>query len=117
MAEGEWREFATFAGPRLDKITHWDKVALIGDASHPLSGTSRCYSLTNYHALTAFQARLVLERRLPWRMVGSSHGPSSLLDLLLVLYAMLSRSLNKSGLPIMPRCKFGLKIMRKMASV
>ncbi|KAJ5969960.1 hypothetical protein N7501_006208 [Penicillium viridicatum] len=38
VTEGEWREFATFAGPRLDKITHWDKVALIGDASHPLSG-------------------------------------------------------------------------------
>ncbi|KAL3480803.1 FAD/NAD(P)-binding domain-containing protein [Aspergillus californicus] len=36
--EGEWREFATFAGPRLDTITGWNKVALIGDASHPLSG-------------------------------------------------------------------------------
>lgn len=36
--EGEWGEFATFAGPRLTKITGWDKVALIGDASHPLSG-------------------------------------------------------------------------------
>ncbi|KAJ5797152.1 uncharacterized protein N7518_005692 [Penicillium psychrosexuale] len=38
VPEGEWREFATFAGPRLNKITDWDKVALIGDASHPLSG-------------------------------------------------------------------------------
>ncbi|KAJ5747717.1 uncharacterized protein N7511_009413 [Penicillium nucicola] len=38
VAEGEWREFATFAGPRLEKITGWDKVVLIGDASHPLSG-------------------------------------------------------------------------------
>ncbi|KXG51829.1 Monooxygenase, FAD-binding [Penicillium griseofulvum] len=38
VTEGEWREFATFAGPRLNKITDWDKVALIGDASHPLSG-------------------------------------------------------------------------------
>ncbi|KAJ5189886.1 Monooxygenase FAD-binding [Penicillium cf. griseofulvum] len=38
VTEGEWREFATFAGPRLSKITDWDKVALIGDASHPLSG-------------------------------------------------------------------------------
>ncbi|KAJ5919352.1 FAD-binding monooxygenase [Penicillium verhagenii] len=36
--EGEWGEFATFAGPRLGKITGWNKVALIGDASHPLSG-------------------------------------------------------------------------------
>ncbi|KAJ6094952.1 hypothetical protein N7467_002465 [Penicillium canescens] len=38
VAEGEWREFATFAGPRLEKISGWDKVVLIGDASHPLSG-------------------------------------------------------------------------------
>lgn len=38
VQEGEWREFATFAGPRLDKITGWNKIALIGDASHPLSG-------------------------------------------------------------------------------
>ncbi|KAJ5457264.1 hypothetical protein N7530_012538 [Penicillium desertorum] len=38
VTEGEWREFATFAGPRLNKITDWNKVALIGDASHPLSG-------------------------------------------------------------------------------
>ncbi|KAJ5338937.1 FAD-binding monooxygenase [Penicillium brevicompactum] len=38
VQEGEWREFATFAGPRLDRITGWNKIALIGDASHPLSG-------------------------------------------------------------------------------
>ncbi|KAL4887104.1 hypothetical protein BJY04DRAFT_177307 [Aspergillus karnatakaensis] len=38
VQEGEWREFATFAGPRLNDITGWGKVALIGDASHPLSG-------------------------------------------------------------------------------
>ncbi|CAG7950984.1 unnamed protein product [Penicillium olsonii] len=38
VPEGEWKEFATFAGPRLDRITGWKKVALIGDASHPLSG-------------------------------------------------------------------------------
>ncbi|KAJ5714569.1 uncharacterized protein N7483_011750 [Penicillium malachiteum] len=38
VQEGEWGEFATFAGPRLSEITGWDKVALIGDASHPLSG-------------------------------------------------------------------------------
>ncbi|KAJ5663020.1 FAD-binding monooxygenase [Penicillium longicatenatum] len=38
VQEGEWGEFATFAGPRLSKITGWDKIALIGDASHPLSG-------------------------------------------------------------------------------
>ncbi|KAJ6105056.1 hypothetical protein N7486_003745 [Penicillium sp. IBT 16267x] len=38
VQDGEWGEFATFAGPRLSKITGWDKIALIGDASHPLSG-------------------------------------------------------------------------------
>jgi hypothetical protein len=25
---GEWREFATFAGPRLNKITDWNKAVL-----------------------------------------------------------------------------------------
>ncbi|KAH7144317.1 hypothetical protein B0J13DRAFT_607686 [Dactylonectria estremocensis] len=38
VPEGQWREFAGFAGPRLEKITAWNKVALIGDSSHPLSG-------------------------------------------------------------------------------
>jgi salicylate hydroxylase len=45
VTEGEWREFATFAGPRLNKITDWNKVALIGDASHPLSGKFICHNL------------------------------------------------------------------------
>jgi salicylate hydroxylase len=38
VPEGSWREFAMVAGPCLAEITAWDKVALIGDASHPLSG-------------------------------------------------------------------------------
>lgn len=39
VPEGSWREFAMFAGPRLDRVIGWDnKVVLIGDASHPLSG-------------------------------------------------------------------------------
>ncbi|KAL4959537.1 uncharacterized protein BDV14DRAFT_205612 [Aspergillus stella-maris] len=38
VQEGQWKEFATFAGPRLERITGWGRVALIGDASHPLSG-------------------------------------------------------------------------------
>ncbi|KAL4946604.1 hypothetical protein BDV06DRAFT_218071 [Aspergillus oleicola] len=38
VQEGDWKEFATFAGPPLEHITGWGKVALIGDASHPLSG-------------------------------------------------------------------------------
>lgn len=36
--EGSWREFRMVAGPCLEDITGWDKIALIGDASHPLSG-------------------------------------------------------------------------------
>ncbi|PYH41296.1 putative monooxygenase [Aspergillus saccharolyticus JOP 1030-1] len=38
VPEGAWREFAMAAGPCLQEIKGWDKVALIGDASHPLSG-------------------------------------------------------------------------------
>lgn len=38
VPEGQWREFALFAGPCLKDITAWNKVALVGDASHPLSG-------------------------------------------------------------------------------
>ncbi|CZR53485.1 uncharacterized protein PAC_03364 [Phialocephala subalpina] len=39
VPEGDWKEFSAFAGPRLEKLTGWDnKIVLIGDASHPLSG-------------------------------------------------------------------------------
>lgn len=40
VPEGQWREFSAFAGPRLEKLSAWDKVVLLGDASHPLSGKS-----------------------------------------------------------------------------
>ncbi|KAI4863452.1 FAD/NAD(P)-binding domain-containing protein [Hypoxylon rubiginosum] len=34
-----WREFAAFAGPELSQLTAWDnKVVLVGDSSHALSG-------------------------------------------------------------------------------
>jgi salicylate hydroxylase len=39
VPEGNWKEFSAFAGPRLTRVTGWDKIVLIGDASHPLSGT------------------------------------------------------------------------------
>ncbi|KAI2619623.1 FAD/NAD(P)-binding domain-containing protein [Hypoxylon sp. NC1633] len=36
---GGWREFAAFAGPELAQLTAWDnKVVLVGDSSHALSG-------------------------------------------------------------------------------
>ncbi|OWT37740.1 salicylate hydroxylase [Cryptococcus neoformans Bt1] len=37
-APEEWLEFAMFGGPRLDSVIHNGRIALIGDASHPLSG-------------------------------------------------------------------------------
>jgi salicylate hydroxylase len=40
VPDGLWKEFSSFAGPRLEKVTAWDKVVLIGDASHPLTGMS-----------------------------------------------------------------------------
>lgn len=40
VPEGNWKEFAAFAGPRLETLHGWDKVVLLGDASHPLSGVS-----------------------------------------------------------------------------
>jgi salicylate hydroxylase len=40
VEEGTWKEFSSFAGPRLGTLTKWGKVVLIGDASHPLTG--RC---------------------------------------------------------------------------
>ena len=39
VPQGGWREFAAFAGPELDTLTGWDdKVVLVGDSSHALSG-------------------------------------------------------------------------------
>lgn len=39
IPQGEWREFAAFAGPELASLTAWGgKVVLVGDSSHALSG-------------------------------------------------------------------------------
>ncbi|KXT06752.1 hypothetical protein AC579_10472 [Pseudocercospora musae] len=39
VPEGAWREFAAFSGPELDDLTSWNnKVVLVGDSSHALSG-------------------------------------------------------------------------------
>lgn len=40
VPEGGWKEFSAFSGPRLERLVGWGKVALLGDASHPLSGKS-----------------------------------------------------------------------------
>ncbi|KAJ4984819.1 hypothetical protein SVAN01_09692 [Stagonosporopsis vannaccii] len=39
VPKGGWREFAAFAGPEMDTLTAWEnKVVLVGDSSHALSG-------------------------------------------------------------------------------
>lgn len=39
VPQGGWREFAAFAGPELETLTAWNnKVVLVGDSSHALSG-------------------------------------------------------------------------------
>lgn len=39
VPSGGWREFAAFAGPELAQLTAWNnKVVLVGDSSHALSG-------------------------------------------------------------------------------
>ena len=39
VPQGNWREFAAFSGPELPQLTAWNnKVVLVGDASHALSG-------------------------------------------------------------------------------
>ncbi|KZM23417.1 Salicylate 1-monooxygenase [Ascochyta rabiei] len=39
VPQGGWREFAAFAGPELDTLVAWNnKVVLVGDSSHALSG-------------------------------------------------------------------------------
>ncbi|ORY32265.1 FAD/NAD-P-binding domain-containing protein [Naematelia encephala] len=37
-APDEWLEFAMFGGPRLESVVQGGRIALLGDASHPLSG-------------------------------------------------------------------------------
>ncbi|OAL56510.1 putative monooxygenase [Pyrenochaeta sp. DS3sAY3a] len=35
---GLWREFAAFAGPEMKSLSNWNKIVLVGDSSHALSG-------------------------------------------------------------------------------
>lgn len=54
-AKGETQEFALFSGPRLDSVVSHDAIALIGDASHPLSGAFGAgagFALEDVYALT-----------------------------------------------------------------
>lgn len=39
VPQRHWREFAAFSGPKLATLTGWnDRVVLVGDSSHALSG-------------------------------------------------------------------------------
>lgn len=54
-AEGETQEFALFSGPRLESVVFDNAIALIGDASHPLSGAFGAgagFALEDVYALT-----------------------------------------------------------------
>ncbi|KAH8879024.1 FAD/NAD(P)-binding domain-containing protein [Thozetella sp. PMI_491] len=54
-AEGDTQEFALFSGPRLEHVVSHGNIALIGDASHPLSGAFGAgagFALEDVYALT-----------------------------------------------------------------
>ncbi|KAH7316880.1 hypothetical protein B0I35DRAFT_451702 [Stachybotrys elegans] len=54
-AEGETQEFALFSGPRLERVVSHGNIAMIGDASHPLSGAFGAgagFALEDVYALT-----------------------------------------------------------------
>ncbi|KAK7425339.1 hypothetical protein QQZ08_008236 [Neonectria magnoliae] len=54
-AHGGTQEFALFSGPRLESVIALDAIALIGDASHPLSGAFGAgagFALEDVYALT-----------------------------------------------------------------
>ncbi|WWD22597.1 hypothetical protein CI109_107090 [Kwoniella shandongensis] len=59
-APDEWLEFAMFGGPRLESVIHNDRIALLGDASHPLSGAF------GSGAAFAFEDALILARAIEY---------------------------------------------------
>ncbi|KAJ5772520.1 FAD-binding monooxygenase [Penicillium odoratum] len=94
VQEGEWGEFATFAGPRLDRIIGWDKIALIGDASHPLSGAF------GSGATFAMEDGWILARALEYAQY-SSHPVKDALEIFNVIrspyYARMYEHLDEMG--------------------
>ncbi|KAK5658149.1 hypothetical protein OQA88_2122 [Cercophora sp. LCS_1] len=38
VPEGNWTEFAAYAGPAMESLVAWDKLVLVGDSSHPSAG-------------------------------------------------------------------------------
>lgn len=63
----EVKKFPLFAGPRLSKVTSHDSIALVGDASHPLSGAFGAgagFALEDVYVLTQ-AVKWAHERGLP----------------------------------------------------
>ncbi|KAF5859772.1 hypothetical protein ETB97_002435 [Aspergillus alliaceus] len=63
----EVKKFPLFAGPRLPKVTSHDSIALVGDASHPLSGAFGAgagFALEDVYVLTQ-AVKWAYERGLP----------------------------------------------------
>ncbi|KAF7560557.1 hypothetical protein G7046_g3602 [Stylonectria norvegica] len=105
-AEGTTQEFALFSGPRLERVVSHGAVALIGDASHPLSGAFGAgagFALEDVYALT---------RSLEWAWRRGRGLPAALelydeirsphyRDLYGVLdgFAVLNKELLAEGLP------------------
>lgn len=49
VKEGQWKEFSAFAGPRLNRLTAWDKVVLIGGNYDDREG--KCLDLRRFYEL------------------------------------------------------------------
>ncbi|KAF4766427.1 hypothetical protein HAV15_010300 [Penicillium sp. str.  len=72
VPEGSWREYSAFAGPRLQSLIGWDKVVLVGDASHPLSGAF------GSGAAFAMEDGWLLARVIEYTRSNSNPNPDSL---------------------------------------
>ncbi|KAH7176447.1 hypothetical protein EDB81DRAFT_897767 [Dactylonectria macrodidyma] len=106
-ASGGTEEFALFSGPRLDTVIALDSVALIGDASHPLSGAFGAgagFALEDVYALT---------KTLEWAWKGGRGLPAALelydrirsphygeLYAVLDWYAGIGKEVAAEGLPV-----------------
>ncbi|KAH7019888.1 hypothetical protein EDB80DRAFT_820526 [Ilyonectria destructans] len=106
-AQGGTEEFALFSGPRLDSLIALGSVALIGDASHPLSGAFGAgagFALEDVYALS---------KSIEWAWKGGRGLPAALElydrirsphygDLYAVLdwYAGIGAEVAAEGLPV-----------------
>ncbi|ODN73690.1 hypothetical protein L202_07235 [Cryptococcus amylolentus CBS 6039] len=70
-APTEWLEFAMFGGPRLESVISNGRIALLGDASHPLSGAF------GSGAAFAFEDAYVLAQALSYTYRQTQSGQGS----------------------------------------